>query len=125
MKTLLFVLLVLAAPAWAEDTRLNMPPDGWGGARAHLTYSAGMSLVGSEVLNSRWKGGAACFAVGVLKEWSDYRKETPGYRHGLFSRNDLKMDALGCAIGSLANWGLHVAFEPAGRTTIALNWRLP
>jgi hypothetical protein len=78
----------------------NMPPDGWGGAKSHFGYSAAIGAFGTAIApEKKWWVLGGCLAVGVLKEYKDYRKETPGYRHGLFSRNDLKMDAAGCLAG--------------------------
>jgi hypothetical protein len=78
----------------------NMPPDGWGGASAHFGYSAGMGMLGSYVAPKHpWPVFFGCLGVGVMKELRDRDKAPPGFRHGLFSRNDLKMDALGCAAG--------------------------
>ena len=78
----------------------NMPPDGWGGAKAHFGYSAAIGGIGTYLApEKKWWVLGGCMAIGVLKEYKDYRKEMPGYRHGLFSRNDLKMDAAGCLAG--------------------------
>ena len=48
------------------------------------------------------KAWALAMVPGVVKEIQDYRKDTPGYRHGLFSRKDLISDAVGAAIGVYA-----------------------
>lgn len=101
-----------------------MPPDSWGGRNAHLGYSAVMGVVMPEFLPSRAAGWSTCVTVGVLKEWKDYRKSTPGYRHGLFSRHDLQMDVLGCSLGVAGNWGLHLAAGPSGGPKLVYTWEL-
>jgi hypothetical protein len=50
----------------------------------------------------------------VVKEIGDYRRGQAGYRHGLFSRNDLKADALGCALGWLTAAGVRLVLQPRG-----------
>lgn len=92
------VALLISLPATAQ----NMPPDGWGGRNAHVGYSAVIGAVSNALLPDRpWLASGLCLLVGVVKEAKDYRKGQPGYRHGLFSRNDLKADAVGCALGHL------------------------
>jgi hypothetical protein len=124
MKWYLIALLALLPTLACGEELGNMPPDNWGGRHAHLGYSAIMGLTFPELLQSRTWGGVACGGIGVWKEWKDYRKQTPGYRHGLFSRNDLKMDALGCGLGLLGNTGMHVVFGPAGGARLGYSWEL-
>ena len=107
--TTALVALLLCLPALATDkppvqtpALANMPPDGWGGRNAHVGYSAVIGAVSNALLPDRpWLASGLCLLVGVVKEAKDYRKGQPGYRHGLFSRNDLKADAAGCALGYL------------------------
>ena len=120
--SLAMVLLSVVNSCRAEEPLRNMPPDSWGGRHAHLGYSAVMGFVGSEVLPNRAAAWGACFGVGVWKEWKDWRHAEPGYRHGLFSRHDLQMDALGCTLGVVGNWGLHFAAGPAGGARISYSW---
>jgi hypothetical protein len=81
----------------------SMPPDGWGGYRAHIGYSAAFGLASRTfVFKDPVKAWALAMVPGVVKEIQDYHKETPGYRHGLFSRKDLISDAVGAAIGVAA-----------------------
>lgn len=118
-----FLPLLIVIPCHAQELG-NMPPDDWGVRHAHLGYSAVMGLVFPEFIPHRGWAWVACEAVGVWKEWKDYRKATPGYRHGLFSRNDLKMDTLGCVGGALGNYGLHLMVGPSGGARIGYSWEL-
>jgi len=113
------VLLLFPLLAQAEG---NMPPDNWGGRNAHLQYETAIGLVTAEVLPPVW-AWSACFSVGVWKEWKDYHKETPGYKHGLFSRNDLKADGVGCAVGLAANKSFHWVLTPA-KVQVTYSWEL-
>ena len=109
IMSVLLCLALAAAPVAATDkppvqtpALANMPPDGWGGRNAHVGYSAVIGAVSNALLPDRpWLASGLCLLVGVVKEAKDYRKGQPGYRHGLFSRNDLKADAAGCALGYL------------------------
>jgi hypothetical protein len=98
----------------------NMPPDNSGGGRAHLAYSALLGA-GLNVVNPDhpWVNAALCFGVGVAKEAHDYHKGQPGYRHGLFSRKDLREDAKGCALGWGTIAGARLILQPRG---FALTW---
>jgi hypothetical protein len=81
----------------------NMPPDGWGGYKAHIGISAVFGAASRTlVFKDPVKAWALAMVPGVLKEVQDYRKDTPGYRHGLFSRKDLISDAVGAAVGVYA-----------------------
>ena len=91
----------------------NMPPDNPGGRNAHFQYSALIGIAGSELFPSHpWGAFGACLGIGVLKELKDYRKGQPGYRHGLFSREDLKADAFGCGVGVLGDKGFRAIIGP-------------
>lgn len=117
-----FALLLLAGSAMAHTEKipkpveppkpelLNMPQDNWGGRKAHLIYSAGMGAVGQYAFpRHSWAVFGACTAIGVAKEAYTYKnKPEPGYRHGLFSRNDILADATGCALGVLGVKGIQV-----------------
>lgn len=95
-------LVLAAAPVAATETApiLNMPPDNTGGRAAHIGYSAAIGAIGTALAPDRkWWIFAGCMAIGVAKELRDRAKGQEGYRHGLFSRNDLRADAAGCAAG--------------------------
>jgi hypothetical protein len=80
-----------------------MPPDTWGGSTAHFGISAALGAASRMlVFKDPVKAWALAMVPGVLKEVQDYRKDTPGYRHGLFSRKDLISDAVGAAVGVYA-----------------------
>lgn len=97
---LIATCLLLATPMAQPQSLPSQPPDNAGGARAHLGYSAAMGALGSLVAPEHpWLVFAACLAVGVVKEALDYRRGQSGYRHGLFSRNDIRNDGVGCAAG--------------------------
>lgn len=84
------------------ETRLpRMPPDNWGGAKAHVLISAGIGTVTNIWLPDRpILAAALCMAPGLYREAYTYdRQPEPGYRHGLFSRKDLIANAAGCALG--------------------------
>jgi hypothetical protein len=86
-----------------EPVVQNMPPDGWVGATAHVGISALFGVASRTlVFKDPVKAWALAMVPGVVKELQDYRKDTPGYRHGLFSRKDLISDAVGAAIGVYA-----------------------
>lgn len=101
-----------------------MPPDDWGGRHAHLTYWSLIGLVGTQFFpENPYSVASACFAIGVWKEYKDYRKDTPGYKHGLFSRNDLKMDALGCGIGVVSG-GFLIRLREGNGIQVGYLWEL-
>jgi hypothetical protein len=93
----------------------NMPPDNWGGARAHFLYSAAIGATG-QGLFPRHSGAVfgACLGVGVLKELRDRDRGQSGYKRGLFSRNDIKADALGCGLGVLGVRGIQAYKDGKG-----------
>ena len=105
------VLLVLGFAAGAvlahdkpkpppEPQLLGMPPDNHGGRTSHIGYSAAIGAIGTALApEHKWWVLAGCMAIGVAKELHDRAKGQPGYRHGLFSRNDLRYDAAGCIAG--------------------------
>ena len=81
----------------------NIPPDNWGGYQAHVAISAVLGTASRTlVFKDPVKAWALAMVPGVIHEIHDYRKDTPGYRHGLFSRKDLISDAVGAAIGVYA-----------------------
>lgn len=102
-----------------------MPPDNWGGKRSHILYESVIgTATGLYFKDNKPLAFGTCWAVGVIKEIKDFQKGQPGYKHGLFSRNDLVSDAVGCGIGVfLAAPGLRLMHE-RGRTTIGYNWEL-
>lgn len=100
-------------PLLASTLLGNMPPDNPGGRSAHFGYSTLIGITASELLPSHpWGAFSACLGIGVLKELKDYRKGQPGYRHGLFSREDLKADAAGCGAGVLGDSGIRLLIGP-------------
>lgn len=120
----LAIFALFAVHSCKAQTLGNMPPDSWGGRHAHLGYSAIMGAVGPEFIPSRGWAWSACFGVGVWKEWKDWSHPEPGYRHGLFSRHDLLMDGLGCTLGAVGNYGLHLATGPSGGARLVYTWEL-
>lgn len=102
-----------------------MPPDNWGGRSSHILYEAAIgTATGLYFKDNKWAAFGTCFSVGVIKEIKDFYKGQPGYKHGLFSRNDLVSDAVGCGIGVLlAAPGLRLIQEQ-GKTTIGYTWEL-
>jgi hypothetical protein len=93
----------------------NMPPDNWGGAKAHLAYSTVLGAAGQSMFPRRsLPVFGACLGVGVLHELHDRNQGQPGYKHGLFSRNDLKMNALGCGLGVLGVRGIQAYKDGKG-----------
>jgi hypothetical protein len=108
--------LALATPLQTSAQQLpNMPPDNTGGNHAHMVYEGAIGAGVHLALPERpWLANGLCFAVGLAKEVSDYRRGQAGYRHGLFSRNDLKADALGCALGWATAAGVRVLLQPRG-----------
>lgn len=105
---LAYVLLALfSIPAMGHENKPtvyetpvpNMPPDGWGGAQAHVGISALIGAATRSVVREPLPAFGVCMVPGLVKEVADYRKGQPGFRHGLFSRKDLISDAAGCAVG--------------------------
>ena len=106
---------------------LNMPPDNWGGAKAHVLMFTGFGVVTSYAADSlkidpSYKLPVAfgvCMLPGLYREWNTYEnKPEPGYRHGLFSRNDIKANAIGCGLGMLSYRGIRAIVTPRGSSLV-------
>jgi hypothetical protein len=108
------LLACLSSMAFAQG-QPNMPPDNVGGRAAHLGYSAAMGAAGHLIWpeHSGWTT-AGCVGIGIVKEYRDYRKGQPGYKHGLFSRNDIGADTIGCGIGLAGAAGVRLILRPNG-----------
>lgn len=105
----------LATASVAAQQLPNMPPDNAGGARAHVGYSAAIGGALNLANPERpWLNALICGAIGMAKEVADYRRGQTGYRHGLFSRADLRNDLLGCALGWGTMAGLRLMVAPRG-----------
>lgn len=124
MKALLFVFL-LFFPLLSNATRdhqpaplspplLNSPPDNWGGARSHLLYSTLLGTGANLWLKDRPIAAfSLCLAPGLAREWyTRNNSPEPGYRKGLFSRNDLLMNAAGCGLGYFGAKGVRALISP-------------
>lgn len=106
---------------------LNHPPDNWGGAKAHVLMFTGFGMVTSYAADELKLEPAyrlpvafgACMLPGIYREWNTYKnKPEPGYRHGLFSRNDLKANALGCGLGMLSYRGIRAIVTPRAASLV-------
>jgi hypothetical protein len=83
-----------------NPTYAQTPPDNRGGLKAHFGYSTVMGAIGATVApEHKWWILGGCITIGAAKELRDRNKGQPGYQRGLFSRNDMKANALGCLTG--------------------------
>lgn len=145
MSTYLASLVAVCAavscqPAHSQELG-NMPPDNTGGRKSHIIYSAGFGLLSTVAINDgrKWTWledttgcGVYCqrFSLAVLpglyRETDTYfNKPEPGYKHGLFSINDMKANALGAALGVGAGAlveGAYVKFSRSRQSvTVGIN----
>lgn len=94
-------------------------PDNDGGKPEHIGISAGFGMVSALAFRDLpWHGQIGLAMVpGVLKEVKDCNS------HGLLSRQDLKNDLLGAAVGvGFANFGLQLQ---ASRRAVSVVFAVP
>jgi hypothetical protein len=88
----------------------RMPPDNWGGAKAHVGISAAIGVASRAFIADPVYAWGACMIPGLYREVNTYyRHPEPGYRHGLLSRRDLVSNGVGCLAGVTIGG---VAFAP-------------
>jgi hypothetical protein len=117
----------------------SMPPDNWGGWKAHVGVSFAFGGVSTLIVTKErsLKGLEACqvycqrFALamlpGLYREWDTYaHKPEPGYRHGLFSKRDLLANAVGAGLGVYAGSVVEGLYfdRQKGNTTVGMTWEL-